>query len=76
MTRDVTPGKVYARYLKACEHTAALRARGTKISAEKGKVQEKNFMYLDYQTACNTYIWRPSRAAALQRISGRAVASV
>ena len=65
---DVTPGKYYIRYLKACEHTAALRACGTKISAKTGKVEEKNFMFLDYQTACTTYIGHENRAAALQRI--------
>ena len=65
---DVTPGRYFSRYLCACEHTAYLRAAGTKISAVKGKIEEKNFIYLDYQTACNAYVWRPNRAAALQCI--------
>ena len=67
-TSTATPAKVYARYLKACDRTAALRAQGTKISQARGKVEEKHIILRDYNRACHAYVWRPERATILQRI--------
>ena len=68
VTSDVTPGKLYVRYLEACDRTEVLRKHGTKISIAMRERMEKNLFSLDYQTACNAYIWRENRAAALTRL--------
>ena len=70
-TSDITPGKHYARFLRACDQTAALQARGTSISLFwcPGEKVEKHVVYLWYEDACNIYLWkRAERAARCQRI--------
>ena len=69
-TSAITPGKHYARFLRACDQTAALQARGTSISLFwcPGKNVEKHVVYLWYEDACNIYLRkRAERAARCQR---------
>lgn len=68
-TSDVTPSKLYARYLRACDHMEELQARGTRVSGYiTGFVSAKHKMFLAYQSACTIRMHHPQRAARCQEL--------
>ena len=73
ITSSVTPSKLFARFIAACDHTNALRAKGVRLPSLKGSVTERNALYPTYQTACNTYVWRDNRAACCKRLHDAAM---
>ena len=73
ITSSVTPSKLFARFIAACDHTNALRAKGVRLPSLKGSVTERNALYPTYQTACNAYVWRDNRAACCKRLHDTAM---
>ena len=68
ITSSVTPNKLFARFIAACDQTNALRAKGVRLHSLKGSITEKNAMYPTYLTACTAYVWRDNRAACCKRL--------
>ena len=68
-TSDVTPSKLYARFLKACDHTEELQACGTRVTGMyRYPLRAKNEMCLTYQRACKIFMHHPERAARCQEL--------